>query len=83
MWWRSSTGYGGTSPVPNRRASTRRPSLLGDLLRAMLDGAHLNVVYDLIGPGVSEWVVFPYGLYTSRDSDTALVLTGEGRRTSL
>lgn len=39
--------------------------LLGDLLRAALDGSHLKVVYDSIRSGVSGRVIFPYGLYAS------------------
>ena len=38
--------------------------LLGDLLRAALDGAHLRVVYDSKS-GVAERVVFPFGLYAA------------------
>jgi predicted DNA-binding transcriptional regulator YafY len=40
--------------------------LLGELLRAALDGAHLKVTYDSIGSGVTERVIFPYGLYASQ-----------------
>jgi predicted DNA-binding transcriptional regulator YafY len=40
--------------------------LLGELLRAALDGAHLRVTYDSIRSGVSERVIFPYGLYASQ-----------------
>lgn len=36
--------------------------LLGDLLRAALDGVHLRVVYDSRA-GVSERVIFPFGLF--------------------
>jgi predicted DNA-binding transcriptional regulator YafY len=36
--------------------------LLGDLLQAALDGAHLRVVYDSRS-GRSERVIFPFGLY--------------------
>lgn len=39
--------------------------LLGELLQAALDGAHLKVVYDSIRSGASERVVFPFGLYAS------------------
>jgi len=39
--------------------------LLGDLLQAALDGAHLKVVYDSIRSGASERVIFPFGLYAS------------------
>ena len=40
--------------------------LLGDLLQAALDGAHLEVVYDSIRSGASERVIFPFGLYASQ-----------------
>lgn len=40
--------------------------LLGELLSAALDGAHLKVAYDSIGSGVTERVIFPYGLYASQ-----------------
>ena len=40
--------------------------LLGELLSAALDGAHLKVRYDSIGSGVTERVIFPYGLYASQ-----------------
>ncbi len=40
--------------------------LLGELLRASLDEAHLKVAYDSIKSGVSERVVFPFGLYASQ-----------------
>ena len=40
--------------------------LLGDLLKAALDGEHLKVVYDSIRSGESERVVFPFGLYASQ-----------------
>jgi predicted DNA-binding transcriptional regulator YafY len=40
--------------------------LLGELLSAALDGAHLNVTYDSIESGVTERVIFPYGLYASQ-----------------
>lgn len=36
--------------------------LLGELLRAAVDGAHLHVVYDALS-GRSERSIFPYGLY--------------------
>lgn len=39
--------------------------LLGELLSAALDGAHLKVVYDSRS-GVSERVVYPFGLYASQ-----------------
>jgi predicted DNA-binding transcriptional regulator YafY len=38
--------------------------LLADLLNAALDGAHLRVVYDSRS-GVSERLIFPFGLYAS------------------
>jgi len=37
--------------------------LLGELLSAALDGAHLKVRYDSIESGVTERVIFPRGLY--------------------
>ena len=40
--------------------------LLGELLRAALDGAHLKVAYDSTRSGVTERVIFPYGLYASQ-----------------
>jgi predicted DNA-binding transcriptional regulator YafY len=40
--------------------------LLGELLRASLDESHLKVAYDSIRSGVSERVVFPFGLYASQ-----------------
>ena len=40
--------------------------LLGELLSAALDGAHLKVAYDSIDSGVTERVIFPYGLYVSQ-----------------
>lgn len=39
--------------------------LLGDLLQAALDGAHLKVVYDSIRSGTSKRIIFPFGLYAS------------------
>ena len=36
--------------------------LLGDLLRAAVDGAHLHIDYDAMS-GRSERVIFPFGLY--------------------
>lgn len=39
--------------------------LLGELLSAALDGAHLEVAYDSVGSGVSERIIFPHGLYAS------------------
>lgn len=39
--------------------------LLGELLSAALDGAHLKVVYDSARSGVSERVIFPFGLHAS------------------
>jgi len=38
--------------------------LLGDLLQASLDGVHLRVVYDSRS-GVSERVIFPFGLFAA------------------
>lgn len=40
--------------------------LLGDLLQAAVDGAHLKVTYDSIRSGVSERVIFPFGVYASQ-----------------
>ena len=40
--------------------------LLEDLLRAALDGAHLKVTYDSIRSGISERVIFPFGVYASQ-----------------
>ena len=40
--------------------------LLGELLRAALDGAHLNVTYDSMRSGVTERVIFPFGIYASQ-----------------
>ena len=40
--------------------------LLGELLSAALEGAHLKVSYDSIESGVTERVIFPYGLYASQ-----------------
>src|SRR5215204_3850576 len=40
--------------------------LLGELLAAALDEAHLKVTYDSIKSGVSERVIFPFGLYASQ-----------------
>lgn len=39
--------------------------LIGDLLQAALDGAHLKVIYDSIRSEASERVIFPFGLYAS------------------
>ena len=39
--------------------------LIGDLLEAALDGAHLKVIYDSIRSEASERVIFPFGLYAS------------------
>jgi predicted DNA-binding transcriptional regulator YafY len=39
--------------------------LLGELLSAALDGAHLKVTYDSIESGATERVIFPHGLYAS------------------
>jgi predicted DNA-binding transcriptional regulator YafY len=40
--------------------------LLGELLSAALDGVQLEVTYDSIRSGVSERVIFPFGLYASQ-----------------
>jgi predicted DNA-binding transcriptional regulator YafY len=40
--------------------------LLGELLAAALDGAHLKVLYDSVRSGPSERVIFPFGLYASQ-----------------
>jgi predicted DNA-binding transcriptional regulator YafY len=40
--------------------------LLGELLSAALDRAHLKVAYDSIESGITERVIFPYGLYASQ-----------------
>jgi predicted DNA-binding transcriptional regulator YafY len=40
--------------------------LLGELLSAALDRAHLKVRYDSIESGVTERVIFAYGLYASQ-----------------
>jgi predicted DNA-binding transcriptional regulator YafY len=40
--------------------------LLGELLKAALDGEHLKVTYDSIRSGVAERVVYPFGLYASQ-----------------
>lgn len=40
--------------------------LLGDLLQAALDGAHLKVSYDSVRSGVSERMIFPFGVYASQ-----------------
>lgn len=40
--------------------------LMGELLQAALEGEHLKVAYDSIGSGVTERVIFPYGLYASQ-----------------
>jgi len=40
--------------------------LLGELLSAALDRAHLKVTYDSIESGITERVIFPYGLYASQ-----------------
>jgi predicted DNA-binding transcriptional regulator YafY len=50
-----------TGPVRDYEAP-----LLGELLSAALDGAHLKVTYDSIESGVTERVIFPYGLYASQ-----------------
>ena len=48
-------------PVRNYEAP-----LLDELLSAALDRAHLKVTYDSIESGVTERVIFPYGLYASQ-----------------
>jgi predicted DNA-binding transcriptional regulator YafY len=40
--------------------------LLGDLLEAALDGVHLKVVYESIRSGISERVIYPFGVYASQ-----------------
>jgi len=40
--------------------------LLGDLLEAALAGVHLKVVYDAIRSGISEQVIYPFGVYASQ-----------------
>jgi predicted DNA-binding transcriptional regulator YafY len=40
--------------------------LLGELLSAALDRTHLKVTYDSIRSGITERVIFPYGLYASQ-----------------
>jgi predicted DNA-binding transcriptional regulator YafY len=40
--------------------------LLSELLSAALDGTHLKVTYDSIRSGITERVIFPYGLYASQ-----------------
>jgi predicted DNA-binding transcriptional regulator YafY len=40
--------------------------LLGDLLKAALNGEHLEVTYDSIRSGISERVIFPFGVYASQ-----------------
>jgi len=40
--------------------------LLGELLGAALDGAHLRVVYDSIRSGISERVIYPFGIYAAQ-----------------
>ena len=40
--------------------------LLGELLRAAVDGAHLKVTYDSIRSGICERVIFPFGVYASQ-----------------
>ena len=57
--------------------------LLGDLLEAALAGVHLKVVYDAIRSGISEQVIYPFGVYASQGSGTASATTTGGRRSSL
>jgi predicted DNA-binding transcriptional regulator YafY len=40
--------------------------LLGDLLSAAVDGVHLTVTYDSVRSGVSERMIFPFGVYASQ-----------------
>jgi predicted DNA-binding transcriptional regulator YafY len=40
--------------------------LLGELLKAAVDEEHLKVTYDSIRSGVSERVIYPFGLYASQ-----------------
>jgi predicted DNA-binding transcriptional regulator YafY len=40
--------------------------LLGDMLQAPLDGAYLKGIYDSVRSGISERVIFPFGVYTSQ-----------------
>ena len=40
--------------------------LLGELLSAALDGAHLKVAYDSATSGVTERVIFPFGVFAYR-----------------
>ena len=40
--------------------------LLGELLKAALDGEHLKIVYDSVRSGKTERVVYPFGLYASQ-----------------
>ncbi len=40
--------------------------LLGDILKAALDGAHLRVTYESIRSGATERVIFPFGVYASQ-----------------
>lgn len=39
---------------------------LGELLRGAVDRTHLKVTYDSLGSGITERVIFPYGLYASQ-----------------
>ena len=40
--------------------------LLGELLQAALERVHLKVAYDSLNSGVTDRVIFPYGLYASQ-----------------
>jgi predicted DNA-binding transcriptional regulator YafY len=40
--------------------------LLGEVLGAALEGMHLKAVYDSIRSGVSERVIYPFGVYASQ-----------------
>ncbi len=46
------------------RQSVYTAPLLGEVLRAALDGAHIQIVYEALS-GVSERVIFPFGLFAS------------------
>lgn len=47
------------------RARDYEAPLLGELLRAAVDGTHLEVVYESMS-GVSERVIYPYGVFAYR-----------------
>lgn len=46
------------------RQQPHEAPLLGELLRAALDGAHVQISYDALS-GVSERLIFPFGVYAS------------------